>query len=363
MADLEFIAPTQVITVKFGLEPAYNALNSLYLLNEADETSGFSEWTYQTLAALTPEQRRETSLVTHALCVGEMLDHRSWPSFPDWVEDLVGRDSVTMRDQILACTLDDDKAVDETGHPLTPAALLADRETYLNLLQQRYQEKGYEPDWSIFEEAHELFSDPPALKARIVTHLGWLWTEVLALAWEESLPVLQESVAAFQAMRYEGLSRSDVFRQVVQREIPDVWGDKLNEVTHLTFIPSTHIGPYVLLIDHTRTMARVVFGARLPQPVAGGAGTISSTELRIRLDALADDTRIQILRLLAQADEVCAQDIITRFKLSQSAASRHMRQLSATGFVVERRRDGAKCYRLNRDRFGETFETLLAFLE
>lgn len=363
MAALEFVAPTQVMTVQFDLEPAYNALNSLYLLSEAGETSGFSEWTYRTLAALTPDQRRDNSLVTHALYAAELMAHQPWPSFPAWLDDLARRDPIAIRDRILDCLLDYGDAVDEAGEPLTPAVLLADRAAYLRLLQQHYQEKDHEPDWSIFEAAHDLFNDPPALKDRLVSHLGWMWTEILRPAWEESLPTLQESVGAYQAMHYDGLSRAEVFRQVVQREIPPSWEDKVREVTHLTFIPSTHIGPYLLLIDHTRTRARVVFGARLPQPVSGSAGAISATELRIRLDALADDTRLQILRLLAQEDELCAQDIITHFKLSQSAASRHMRQLSATGFVLERRLDGAKCYRLNRDRIGQTFESLLALLE
>ena len=41
--------------------------------------------------------------------------------------------------------------------------------------------------------------------------------------------------------------------------------------------------------------------------------------------------------------------------LSQSAASRHLKQLSATGYLLERRFSGAKCYKLNPQRIRDTF--------
>ena len=48
--------------------------------------------------------------------------------------------------------------------------------------------------------------------------------------------------------------------------------------------------------------------------------------------------------------------------LTQSATSRHLRQLSATGYVTERRREIAKCYTLSRERVRETFDALDRFL-
>jgi DNA-binding MarR family transcriptional regulator len=51
-----------------------------------------------------------------------------------------------------------------------------------------------------------------------------------------------------------------------------------------------------------------------------------------------------------------------RLQLTQSATSRHLRQLSAAGYVVERRREGAKCYSLNRDRVTEMHHALEQFV-
>jgi ArsR family transcriptional regulator len=101
-----------------------------------------------------------------------------------------------------------------------------------------------------------------------------------------------------------------------------------------------------------------MFGARMPEGARQESSALSRSELQVRLGALNDDTRLQILWLLSQSDELCAQDVMNRLDLSQSAASRHLRQLSATGYLTERRRAGEKCYSLNRERIQDTFHAL-----
>jgi predicted ArsR family transcriptional regulator len=69
------------------------------------------------------------------------------------------------------------------------------------------------------------------------------------------------------------------------------------------------------------------------------------------------------MRLIADSGELRSQDIMAELDLSQSAASRHLQQLSATGFLSERRCEGAKCYSLAEDRLRDTFQAVLAFLD
>ena len=57
--------------------------------------------------------------------------------------------------------------------------------------------------------------------------------------------------------------------------------------------------------------------------------------------------------------ELRAQEIITRLELTKSSASRHLSQLSATGYLVERQGAGKiKWYTLNPERFRETLRSL-----
>jgi DNA-binding transcriptional ArsR family regulator len=106
-----------------------------------------------------------------------------------------------------------------------------------------------------------------------------------------------------------------------------------------------------------------LFGARLPQGSTVDAPDLSRSELLVRLSALADDTRLRILQLLKEEGELCSQDMQQRLELSQSAGSRHMQQLSATGYVRERRVEGQKCYSLNEERIEDTLLALSHFLK
>ncbi|HJL18630.1 MAG TPA: metalloregulator ArsR/SmtB family transcription factor [Sandaracinaceae bacterium LLY-WYZ-13_1] len=59
--------------------------------------------------------------------------------------------------------------------------------------------------------------------------------------------------------------------------------------------------------------------------------------------ALADETRIRILRVLQELGELCVCDVETGLDITQSRASRHMTQLRQAG-LVEDRREGTWVY-------------------
>ena len=64
--------------------------------------------------------------------------------------------------------------------------------------------------------------------------------------------------------------------------------------------------------------------------------------------ALADPTRVQILNLLARAEEpLCVCDIVDRFPLGQSAVSHHLKVLRDVRFVQAERRGTFMYYRVN----------------
>jgi DNA-binding transcriptional ArsR family regulator len=53
---------------------------------------------------------------------------------------------------------------------------------------------------------------------------------------------------------------------------------------------------------------------------------------------------------------------MTKLDLSQSSASRHLGQLSATGYLIVQHRDGVKHFRINRERIDDSFGALKEFL-
>jgi DNA-binding transcriptional ArsR family regulator len=156
------------------------------------------------------------------------------------------------------------------------------------------------------------------------------------------------------------MSDEEVVRYVTGR-----WNDKLldymEERDRIVFVPSPHTGPHSgpLLSENILWM---MFSCRLPEGVPESASQLSRAELLVWLTALADDTRLQILAMLKERDELCAQDIITMLETSQSTASRHLRQLSASGYILEHRTEAGKCYRLNDERFEDTIKALHTFI-
>jgi DNA-binding transcriptional ArsR family regulator len=151
---------------------------------------------------------------------------------------------------------------------------------------------------------------------------------------------------------------------VTGRDLSGHWEEDLRNIRELVFIPSAHIGPYVRLVSRKEeSIGYLIFGARLPEGTRVQSAALTRSELLVRFNALADDTRLQIIELLTEHDELCAQDIINLLDLSQSSASRHLRQLTATGYLTERRREVAKCYSLNIDRVEDTLQALRRFLK
>ncbi|MCB9456382.1 MAG: winged helix-turn-helix transcriptional regulator [Anaerolineaceae bacterium] len=367
MADQDFVLAPATVRVRLDLEPAFNAINTLMLLEQVDIRSGLSEWVVQTVAELVPERKRANRLILSLLGDAVMPD-RSWSSFPAFINHLATQDAVTLRDRAIAwCS--DPKMGQKGYETIERDALLASEAAYAGYMQrhmeQAYAQKGEDHemhfDTALYAEAYALLIDPIALQNYIVTHLRAMWDDMLQADWERNLPMLTESVTAFQQLNYSGLTATEAARTITGRDLSATWEAWSDEIV---FVPSAHIGPYVLRFGWADSeVTRLMFGARLPEGVRTISPALSRSELLVRLSALADDTRLHMLELLTQHEELCAQDMIEMLKLSQSAASRHLRQLTATGYLLERRREVAKCYSLNPDRVADTIQALKRFLK
>lgn len=370
MTDQRLILAPQTVKVRFEIEPVLNATDTLLLLSSFDNQSGFPEWVTATRQRLSPERRHIHELLINGV---KILAHEpGLPSFPAYIDDLAAQDPVKLRDSAIKWMCVPEKIANAGLEPLDQEGLLNDLDAFLNFHrqmhdyhQQTYGEKEVgDFDVALYTEIYALYSDPPRLQELVVSHLRYMWDEILEPEWRRILPMLEESVRAFEQMDYSGLTALEAIRMVTGRDLSHMWEDDLEPVRELVFVPSAHIGPYVRLFNRQdNPTAYLIFGARLPAGARVQSPALSRSELLVRLNALADDTRLQILELLTQHEELCAQDIITMLDLSQSSASRHLRQLTATGYLIERRREVAKCYSLNTDRVEDTLRELRRFLK
>lgn len=364
MSDQEFILAPATVTVDFTVLPVDGALNSILILNQAEELSGLGEWVMRTWQALSPEHRRFNMLIGEGLLTGFDCEDCA-ADFPSYIQTLASRDATTARDGVLKMYLEKYNKVGNVP-PLTLDEMLADESAFMRVVetlhQAYYVKKGhYEFDPALFKDLHAILQDPIQMRDQVVAYLSYMWEQHLKDDWAHNLPTLQACVRAFKQQNYIGMTVLEATRAVTGRDMSEHWTE-LENVSGVTFVPSAHIGPYNSYFVRGDTMY-VFFGVRMPRGVQTDSTALSRSELLVRLNALADDTRLTILDLLTKHNELCAQDIINLLDLSQSSASRHLRQLTATGYLIERRRDVAKCYSINMERVDDTLKALKSFLK
>lgn len=348
--------------ISVRLEPAYNAIQSLKLLYRHADFSGLGDWIYRTAAAMTSEEWEKHCLVIEGLFY-VVSPEGSWPSFPAYMEHLAAVPPESLVDKLLNAYLNlPCKTIDPDDPSLLTERdeILKDVNSYLAFLRQRFSDEWLNVE--IEQRAYTYVIDPPALQKLVVDHLRHMWHKYLAVEWETVRPLLQKSVEAFQQVDFSGMSRLEAINLVLGRPMDDTkWMPLREESNQLVFVPSAHVGPYTGALWDDRTLY-VVFGARLPEGTGAIVPELSRAELLVRLSALADDTRLSILKLVAEEGELRSGDIMQMLNLSQSAASRHLQQLSATGFLTERRCQGAKCYQINQQRIENTLLATATFL-
>jgi DNA-binding transcriptional ArsR family regulator len=210
--------------------------------------------------------------------------------------------------------------------------------------------------------AHQYVIDPAALKQLVTGHIRWFWKNHLQAEWIRVRPMLEESTKAFNQIDVSDMTRLEIIQFVTGKEYNESkWGAELDNAKNLIFIPNAHLGPY---IRHAKIQDDfyIYFGAHLPEGSTLHIPELDRAEIVARLSALADDTRLKILQMIAERGEMRSHEIMEATNLSQPSISRYLSQLTATGYLQERRESGAKVYILNKDRIEKTFKAVNAFL-
>ncbi|MBV7337371.1 DUF2087 domain-containing protein [Chloroflexi bacterium TSY] len=90
---------------------------------------------------------------------------------------------------------------------------------------------------------------------------------------------------------------------------------------------------------------------------------IQRSEVLSPINALADETRLRILELLAAYGEQTTHEITNRLDIRRSFVVRHLKQLRKARFITEGQAEGTDTrYLINRARIGEVARTLTQLL-
>ena len=353
--ESELILTPAKTGVQIAIEPAVNTLGSLLFLSRVDDYSGLDPWIVKTSESLDQELLRTNLVVMQGLFYAWTPD-RSWPSFMSYVDHLEATDPLVLRDRVLD-TYTELPCKKEAGTEVDPISrdeLLSDLATFIAYLRSKFGEEHV--DETIEEEAYSLLLNPKKMRSYIVSHFRTMWTEVLEAEWERTYPLIEESAVAFQDVDLSQMTNKEAVRFITGHTDEKV-GWLLKQSKQLIFVPTTHSGPYSYpFISKDRIW--ILFSARLPEGLPRSASVLSRSELLVRLTALADETRLSILAITSEREQICSQELIDILQMSQSSVSRHLRQLSASGFLRERRTEAGKCYTINPERLKYTVRAL-----
>jgi ArsR family transcriptional regulator len=358
--------PAQNRDFTLALNPVQDLLHSLVLLVRCDASTA-NEWAARTTPEMTPEECETNRLVVigyHYAVVPE----RSWSSFPAYLDHLERLDPAALRQRLLNAYASmpvlgepqsDQMVVSPQGTDFQ--AMCASPEAYLDFLRQRFEPKYVDED--LERQAFHHLQNPQEMHRLVTSHLRHMWQKYLSPEWEHLRPALISSLRLMQQVPLDGATRQQAYQALTGEEvIPGSWLDNmLAQAARLTFCPSAHSGPRPGKIHYTGSLWVLcpIDAAKAGQVLAP---QMTGAEIITRLNALADANRLNMLRLVAERGELCSPEIITELEISQSAASRHLAQLTAAGFLSERRCDGSKCYTLNPERVEELFQSLMGYL-
>ena len=343
------------------IEPALNAFGSMLLVAHEDDP-GIHEWIGKTRAQMSTEEKTRHNLVMIGLHYA-VLPKRAGISFESYLDDLESTPPSEFRDRLLnayaeiCMTGDHQKSI---SGKVDWDEVLSSAKNYVEFLRSRFGDEL--TDAEMETRAYQYVIDPAALKQLVTGHIRWFWKNYLQAEWNRVRPMLEESAKAFNKVDLSDKTRFEIIEYVTGKQIHESkWGNELLNAKELIFIPNAHYGPYMRATKIGDNFY-IYFGAHLPEGSDVRVPELDRAEIVSRISALADDTRLQILQMIAENGEMRSQEIMEAINLSQPSVSRYLSQLTAAGYLQERRANGAKIYILNEDRIEKTLKAVSAFL-
>jgi DNA-binding transcriptional ArsR family regulator len=217
------------------------------------------------------------------------------------------------------------------------------------------------------ELARELLEEPARVRGRAADLLAAYWAESFAEEWERLQPALEQEAERLRASIDGGglldalaghapQLRLDREARVAIRRSPHAHEVAVGPDGPLLLAPSAYVWPHVRAnCDAPWPLALVVPAKALRRR---GKRRRPPAALPKALRAVADDTRLQILRLAAERPRT-TEELVPLLGLSKSGLSKHLRVLTEAGLLSTRREGWYVLYRLERERFeGLTGELL-----
>jgi DNA-binding transcriptional ArsR family regulator len=343
-------------SIAFSYSPLLEAVLSLHVLSQPKHHPLQHPWVRRA-RSLPPELRREIAAFRFAYdgFVPEFLmplPGSPFRSFEEDLRELEQLDDSTLALGFLRPVYDHRGERDET--------LLAEPHVREHVLARADPELGA-----------LIFDDPRELAERFAALLAAYWEAAFEEEWHALEPRLAETV--HEAGRrlagdgvYDYLARLspqlliDPRRREIRRDLPHEHTVEVGPSSELVLVPSAFVWPHVRVNCDPPWPPAIVYPA--PFALAGGKSKLPSEDVVHVLRALADETRLRALKLIA-AGERSTQELAPLIGISEAGLSKHLRLLARAGLVQARRDGYYVLYSLEPERISTLSDAVLLFLQ
>jgi DNA-binding transcriptional ArsR family regulator len=221
------------------------------------------------------------------------------------------------------------------------------------------------------EAAALLLDRPVEFAARLARMLERYWQESFAAEWARVEPLLARSIVEAGRLlaavgiwpvlgRLPAHCRIDPERRELQIDLPHEHAVEVSADNPLVLSPSVFVWPHLRVNCDPPWPLSLVYAA--PALVREAEPRIPPAELLRILRALADDTRLRVLRLIAERPRT-TQELEPLVGLSRAGLSKSLQRLAEAGLVVPRRDGYYVVYSLAPERLDALSAALGRFLE
>lgn len=345
---MELIVIPPKISVGFRVSLTHDLLTLARLLPTADSVEGLSNWTQQAANRLSSEGRAVLNQLSMCMLFAAGLQGFLVEQIPE--DDDTNFEAIWQRLNNLSPLQIQQAAQQALTEYLVKVEImgknmaLPQSPSLLSALidqAQRHRELNWQnptPLTLSSDAFAALLLDGAVLKDAVLQGLWYLWHNIYHTQAADSLAQAVAAVNYHQAQNYNN-DLSIVFRAVTGRNLPDYLKSQLAQIRQVELIPSCHLGAYIT-VSQFGDKWWIGFNANL---VDASQSTLPSVaDLYPALKALADETRLKIVKLLTHR-ELNVGEIADALNLTQSTASRHLTLLAKTD-ILQLRRDGTMRY-------------------
>lgn len=333
------IRTAESYSVRYTYWPAFSLWSALFLMDMADGLPGQAPWIETTRRRLDDGLRDAITLLNdttifhgiHGEQLARGLTSQEMPEFLDWLAGIgpVG----------IAAMLP----------PIEKISALSDGRARFGMDDPIADWSGVELDARLLGRLQGLVEDPNALSEFVIETLRRFWRDHLEAEFRRLQPLLQAAVDRGNR-RTEPRTHRELVLELAGREPA---GESIDGrgVRQILAIPTCHMGSF-LLTRHLKDPDSILLVAFEVGRTSSSDRAAAAAPMASTFRALADDTRLGILRFLATGERYGAE-IVSYCGLSQPTVSKHLRMLVAEGFLAVRREAGTKFYSVRPEKMAQ----------